>query len=105
MRGEARGVHGSLAPYRQFPKPLDRRTVAGAYLWSLSLRKDLPRRVRASRPPPRKKYSSDLFLRRVSDCPSMKISGYKTDGMERRNNIVDAEDLSHEREMLTAEWV
>ena len=30
----------------------------------------------------------------------MKISGHKTDSMERRYNIVDAEDLSHARDLL-----
>jgi hypothetical protein len=30
----------------------------------------------------------------------MKISGHKTDGMERRYNIVDAEDLANAREPL-----
>jgi hypothetical protein len=30
----------------------------------------------------------------------MKISGYKTDSMERRYNIVDAEDLANVRELL-----
>ena len=30
----------------------------------------------------------------------MKISGHKTDSMERRYNIVDAEDLNHARDLL-----
>ena len=36
----------------------------------------------------------------VPQVTRMKISGHKTDSMERRYNIVDAEDLAHARELM-----